>query len=330
MKKLYSVNEICKKTGLDRKALFDYKDVVPATDHQNFNIEGKEGYKLYDEESLIKLQQIAIFKKLHMKKSIIKDKFNSSEYDSIKILNEQVELLNERKKEIEDLIILANSLKEIGVKNRIINMIFLDDAENYVKNLKKFQDINYFEEMLMPLDFEEYENFINSFFIQVELIMQQHEYDSKDALDLMKDFWTKSTSDYGIFGASVAIMMILSVEGGGETPFDLESELEKEIFDYIGKSLKKYLSTIMKTFLKSIFEVYEKFKIFTNKDFSMNEVAENVAKLKDLLAVYFGIKSKRDFQLFFDIININSNIDETVKYIVDAIKYYENNEEELQ
>lgn len=55
--KLYRVGEVCQRTGLSRKHLFLYKQVVlpVATEYEG-------AYKLYDEEGLQKLEEIAFLR----------------------------------------------------------------------------------------------------------------------------------------------------------------------------------------------------------------------------------------------------------------------------
>ena len=61
--KLYRVGEVCQKTGLSRKHLFLYKQVVlpVATEYEG-------SYKLYDEEGLRKLEKIAFLRKVGLRR----------------------------------------------------------------------------------------------------------------------------------------------------------------------------------------------------------------------------------------------------------------------
>ena len=61
--KLYRVGEVCRRTGLSRKHLFQYKQIVPpaATEYEG-------AYKLYDEEGLRKLEKIALLRRIGLHK----------------------------------------------------------------------------------------------------------------------------------------------------------------------------------------------------------------------------------------------------------------------
>ena len=58
MKQYMTVKEVCQMTGLTRKHLyyFHHENVVRATAHANYSVEGNDGYKLYDQQAVKKLQ----------------------------------------------------------------------------------------------------------------------------------------------------------------------------------------------------------------------------------------------------------------------------------
>lgn len=90
MSKLRTVKEVCTLTGLNRKLLFDYKDVIKPSAYSNTGFDGKDGYKLYDESAVIKLRQVAIFRELGMERTDIKKRICDSNYDLNQLLDEQI------------------------------------------------------------------------------------------------------------------------------------------------------------------------------------------------------------------------------------------------
>ena len=98
MKKYKTVKEVCDLTGLTRKHLyyFHHEKVVRAVAYANYSVEGNDGYKLYDDAAVEKLQQIALYYQLGLKRDEIRDIMLDPEYDSNRILDTLLSL--ERKK----------------------------------------------------------------------------------------------------------------------------------------------------------------------------------------------------------------------------------------
>ena len=89
MKQYMTVKEVCQMTGLTRKHLyyFHHENVVRATAHANYSVEGNDGYKLYDQQAVEKLQWIALYYRLGLKRNEIRDMMLASKLDSYAILN---------------------------------------------------------------------------------------------------------------------------------------------------------------------------------------------------------------------------------------------------
>ena len=75
MNKYKTVKEVCALTGLTRKHLyyFHHEKVVQAVAYANYSVEGYDGYKLYDDPAIEKLQQIALYYQLGLRRDEIRD-----------------------------------------------------------------------------------------------------------------------------------------------------------------------------------------------------------------------------------------------------------------
>ena len=105
-----TVKEVCELTGLNRKLLYVYdkEGIVKPSAYKNMGHEGMarktgvkvdyDGYKLYDDAAVMKLQQIAIYEKLHIKRADIKAKFASTKSNK-ELLEEQIQELQQKKKQ---------------------------------------------------------------------------------------------------------------------------------------------------------------------------------------------------------------------------------------
>ncbi len=107
-----TVNEVSKISGISVRTLHYYDEIglFTATDVT------ESGYRLYDEASLERLQQILLFKTLEFPLKEIKEILDSPDFDRSKALEQQIELLELRKEHLQNLINFARGVKAIGVK----------------------------------------------------------------------------------------------------------------------------------------------------------------------------------------------------------------------
>lgn len=106
--KIYSVKEVCQITGLSRKQLFDYKDIVKPTAYD------KSGYKLYDKASLNQLKTVSELRQIGV--SLVRIKMLlDGEFSMAEIVRSQIEILNEQKRHIEIMLDRAECLLKMFV-----------------------------------------------------------------------------------------------------------------------------------------------------------------------------------------------------------------------
>ena len=98
MNKYKTVKEVCALTGLTRKHLyyFHHAKVVRAVAYANYSVQGYDGYKLYDDTAIEKLQQISLYYQLGLKRDEIKDIMLAPDYDSNMILQTLLKLEQEK------------------------------------------------------------------------------------------------------------------------------------------------------------------------------------------------------------------------------------------
>jgi DNA-binding transcriptional MerR regulator len=109
---MMTVNEVSKLTGVSIRTL-QYYDKIGLLHPAKYT---EAGYRLYDDTSLEKLQQILLFRELEFPLGEIKDIINSPAFDRSKALTQQIELLKLKKEHIENLIDLAVGIKAMEVK----------------------------------------------------------------------------------------------------------------------------------------------------------------------------------------------------------------------
>ena len=112
-KKMMIVNEVSRLTGVSIRTLqyYDKIGLLPPADYTEV------GYRLYDDETLQKLQIILLFRELEFPLKDIRRIIESPVFDREKALEQQIHILELKKEYIENLIDLARGVKKSGVKD---------------------------------------------------------------------------------------------------------------------------------------------------------------------------------------------------------------------
>lgn len=103
-----TVHEVSELTGVTIRAL-QYYDRIGLL-HPSVRTEA--GYRLYDDEDLLRLQQILLFRELEFPLKTIKNILSSSSFDLSRALCQQIELLELKRDHLDGLIALAKKLQE--------------------------------------------------------------------------------------------------------------------------------------------------------------------------------------------------------------------------
>ena len=109
---MMTVHEVSELTGVSVRALHHYDQLgllKPAEVTE-------AGYRLYDEDSLTRLQSILLFRELQFPLKDIGAILDSPSFDRNKALDQQIRLLELQKEHLENLIDLARGMKLVGVK----------------------------------------------------------------------------------------------------------------------------------------------------------------------------------------------------------------------
>ena len=153
MNKYKTVKEVCALTGLTRKHLyyFHHERVVRAVAYANYSVEGYDGYKLYDDAAIEKLQQIALYYQLGLKRDEIRDIMLMPDYDSNRILESMLDTEREKKVHIERNIAALEFLILTGTKNGVsgsLKEMSLDALGRTILTLQAIQS----DSIVAPID----------------------------------------------------------------------------------------------------------------------------------------------------------------------------------
>ncbi len=104
---VFTVNEVSKIAGISVRTL-QYYDKIGLLPPSGFT---DSGYRLYNEDSLERLQTILLFRELEFPLKEIKEIIENPDFDRGKALSEQIKLLELRREQLDSLISLAEKLK---------------------------------------------------------------------------------------------------------------------------------------------------------------------------------------------------------------------------
>ena len=329
---LKTVSEVCEATGLNRKLLFDYVEMglVKPTDYKTIGYEDSKGcfykgHKLYDDEAIIRLQQIAIFRELGLKRSDIKKKMTASNYDSNETLDELLEMLRKKKEDIEEKILVVEQLKLFGIKNTVLKYMSSDIMKRIVINTKKFENSYFYKKMAEYKQKAEEisEQELDVFFKEVPELNDTSSLE--DLILVGQKLFELFTSYYGVCGYFVLFGIFLSAEGEGELVKEMNlSEKEQE-------GIKLFLEQNSENFDQELVQIIVKHYDIIGMEFSDPRVKLLVDDARKLFGKYYGTSNDEELNAFIELMDINpyEKGSSYVGYVYNAMKYWLINEKNL-
>lgn len=133
MSKLRTVHEVSKLTGVSVRALHYYDEIglLPPS------FCSEAGYRMYGDESLLRLQSILLFRELEFPLKDIKEMMDSPDFDQAQALDDQIRLLELRREHLDRLIDLAVRLKLKGETDLSFKEFDKSKIEAYQKQAKE-------------------------------------------------------------------------------------------------------------------------------------------------------------------------------------------------
>lgn len=128
-----TVKEVSKLTGVSVRTLH-YCDAIGLLKPAKVT---EAGYRMYDDTSLIRLQNILLFRELKFSLKEIKTILESPNFDLSKVIMQQIELLELQRKRIGELISFAREIQKKGVNAMDFNVFSNSEIEQYKAEAKK-------------------------------------------------------------------------------------------------------------------------------------------------------------------------------------------------
>ena len=143
---MMTVHQVSKLTGVSIRTL-QYYDRIGLLKPDGYT---EAGYRLYDDSSLERLQQILLFRELEFPLKEIRGILNAPNFDRNKALEQQIELLTLKKEHLENLIDFARGIQWLGVKKMDFTAFDTRKIDEYAKRAKeqwgKTEEYREFEE----------------------------------------------------------------------------------------------------------------------------------------------------------------------------------------
>lgn len=128
-----TVQQVSRLTGVSVRTLHHYDQIGLLKPTQ---ITGA-GYRLYDDEALRKLQTILFFRELEFPLKQISEIVNNSDFDFQAALNDQIQLLQLRREQLDRLISHARQIQKTGVIPMDFSAFDRTKQETYAAEAKK-------------------------------------------------------------------------------------------------------------------------------------------------------------------------------------------------
>lgn len=128
-----TVKEVSKLTGVSVRTLHHY-DAINLLKPAKITA---AGYRLYDDAALNRLQNILMFRELEFPLKEIREILDSPAFDPAEALNQQIKLLELKKKHIERLISSACEIREKGANKMNFNTFNKTEINQYAAEVKE-------------------------------------------------------------------------------------------------------------------------------------------------------------------------------------------------
>ena len=246
MGKNMKINEVAKLTGITVRTLH-YYDEIGLLKPSNIT---EAGYRLYDNKSLEKLQQILFFRELDFPLIEIKEIISNPNYDDRQALTKHKELLVKKKQRLEGLVNLVDKILE-GGNTMSFNEFDMTEIEKmkdqYSKEVKeRWGDTNAYKESenkTKNLNSEQWEQLTkesNLIFEEFSINIKENP-DSQIARQLVKKWQNYITQNF--YNCTNEILLGLSY-------MYVEDERFKKNIDKYGEGTAEFMSKAIKLYCK--------------------------------------------------------------------------------
>lgn len=299
MKKYKTVKEVCALTGLTGKHLyyFHHERVVRAAAFANYSVTGSDGYKLYDEEAVEKLRQIALYYKLGLKRNEIKALLLEPGYDSNAALDRLLALQQEKRAHLDRLIRAVEHLRLFGTKNGAIALtegLSLDDLGQMAEALDRSPIDDTISAALGSDD--GYDPFPPQALHDL-CALKTEELFGPSGAEYINDLFRSAGEHCGVVGTLLVYGVFLSCLGYGAIARDMAGPLPEAAVVNCGRAAMEHTARRLRQFRRELAPLLSR----CGADETCPAAdADAVEELRQLLRRYFGFRTEADYRLLLD------------------------------
>lgn len=255
MNKYKTVKEVCDLTGLTRKHLyyFHHEKVVQAVAYANYSVYGYDGYKLYDDAAVEKLQQIALYYQLGLKRDEIRDIMLDPNYDSNLVLDTLLAVERTKRATIERHIAALEYLKLTGVKNRLLSPlrgISLDELGQTILNIRNTSQTDRHFTTLSETQIKAFSKELLCLLNALQRL-DVSQLNEQPGSEIIHKIFALSTKYMGNDGCPFILGLLVSSTGEGSAFHELNTKISpvhsKAIIRYLTQHPELYTSSLQDT-----------------------------------------------------------------------------------
>lgn len=238
MEQYKTVKEVCALTGLTGKHLyyFHHENVVRAAAYANYSVEGNDGYKLYDEAGVEKLQQIALLYELGLKRNEIRDLMLSSKYSFDAVLEELYYRKNEEAERIRRQLAAMDYLKKIGIQNGLAGILRRCSLEELGREMLEQNTDSFALDISKIHQFEEE---CGKILLKISHLPENERETYREA-EMIRELFALGQDCFGENGKPLLLGLLLSVSGGGELGKTMREAMPPELAIEILNCIDKF------------------------------------------------------------------------------------------
>lgn len=329
MKKLWTVKEVCELTGLTGKHLyyFHHEGVVKAAENSGYSVFDHDGYKKYDEAGVAKLQQVAMYYELGLKRNEIRDLMKAPDYDMHRALDELQDRLEDKRVRLCRHISAIEQLRQIGTKNGLLDMFSGISLDDLGKNGLAFSESTLKEQWENTLD----ENSLDAFNAATEVLLQELVLNNADAQkQVVKRLFSEAIDNLGFPGYMFIAALFLAATGEGAMAAELATDLPVTLTPDHGKVALEFMKEDLEILLDEIASIIAQHHECIGGQYDKPGVSSMVTETKQVLLNHIGLKSKEEYAIILNALVSKENNENPgyLQYLINAMKYHlENNPE---
>ena len=303
--------------------------MVRAAGYSNFSVYDHDGYKLYDEAGVAKLQQIAMYYELGLKRNEICALMKAPDYDMHRALDELHDRLEEKRTRLCRHIAAIEQLRQIGTKNGLLDMFSGISLDELGKNGLAFSESTLKDYWENTLD----ENSLDAFNTATEALLQELvlNNDNADAQkQVAKRLFSEAIDNLGFPGYMFIAALFLAATGEGAMAAELATDLPVTLTPDHGKVALEFMKEDLEILLDEIACIIAQHHECIGGRYDAPDVFAMVTETKQALLKHIGLKSKEEYAIVLNALVSKENNENPgyLQYLINAMKYHlENNPE---